>query len=532
MALNCERSKRGDPADDGEPCGECATCKRIWVGATSLDVVEIDAASNRGVDDARDLRERAMYAPSSDSRYKVYIIDEAHMLTREAWNALLKILEEPPPRVVFVFATTEPQKIAQAAMPVLSRLQRFDLKRISAPEIRARLGEVLALEKVTASPDAIALIARAADGSMRDALSLSDQVLAHSEGSLTVELVRDSLGLVAEEEFLDMLDLVLRRDAAAVFPAVARLADEGIDFTLFLGGFADVLRGLLATSLGSPPADASESMRQALSQRVVHTSSADLLRMLNITSELEPRFRRSTQQQLILETLLVRFALLDKTVELETLLEDLGGGGGRGGVDSGKNAPAQAAPSLQKKREPASPVVEESRPLARPVIRADSAARQPPESAAERAEKRGPATTATQPLDINRLSERWDDIVDTLRESGRSLLAGHLAAALPSAVSARGVVTLQLDDDSESAHELVLEALTGAESDLLAAIARHLDGARKVTLAPSRGSGRDAATAQKRVTEVSVKTERLASLRRKDPLLDAAVRELDLELLD
>jgi DNA polymerase-3 subunit gamma/tau len=267
-----------------------------------------------------------MYAPSSDSRYKVYIIDEAHMLTREAWNALLKILEEPPPRVVFVFATTEPQKIAQAAMPVLSRLQRFDLKRISAPEIRARLGEVLALEKVTASPDAIALIARAADGSMRDALSLSDQVLAHSEGSLTVELVRDSLGLVAEEEFLDMLDLVLRRDAAAVFPAVARLADEGIDFTLFLGGFADVLRGLLATSLGSPPADASESMRQALSQRVVHTSSADLLRMLNITSELEPRFRRSTQQQLILETLLVRFALLDKTVELETLLEDLGGG--------------------------------------------------------------------------------------------------------------------------------------------------------------------------------------------------------------
>ena len=126
MALNCER--HGDPSLDGEPCGECASCRRIWAGSASLDVVEIDAASNRGVDDARDLRERAMYAPSGDEQYKVYIVDEAHMLTREAWNALLKILEEPPPRVVFVFATTEPQKIAQSAAPVLSRLQRFRLQ--------------------------------------------------------------------------------------------------------------------------------------------------------------------------------------------------------------------------------------------------------------------------------------------------------------------------------------------------------------------------------------------------------------------
>src|SRR5437870_3338608 len=161
MALNCEKrepvrggaaaepalrsasDERDAPnrrlgADGVEPCGECESCRRIWSGSASLDVVEIDAASNRGVDDARDLRERAMYAPSGDDRYKVYIVDEAHMLTREAWNALLKILEEPPPRVVFVFATTEPQKIAQSAAPVLSRLQRFDFKRIGPAEIRER----------------------------------------------------------------------------------------------------------------------------------------------------------------------------------------------------------------------------------------------------------------------------------------------------------------------------------------------------------------------------------------------------------
>src|SRR5690349_2513194 len=151
MALNCENKR-----DDGEPCGNCISCQRIWSGSSSLDVVEIDAASNRGVDDARDLRERAMYAPSGDDRYKVYIVDEAHMLTREAWNALLKILEEPPPRVVFVFATTEPQKIAQTAAPVLSRLQRFDLKRIGVNEITQRLQTVLQSEKIDYTAESLA----------------------------------------------------------------------------------------------------------------------------------------------------------------------------------------------------------------------------------------------------------------------------------------------------------------------------------------------------------------------------------------
>src|SRR5256885_1986392 len=137
MALNCER--RSEVERKGEPCGECDSCNRIWAGSANLDVVEIDAASNRGVDDARDLRERAMYAASGPGRHKVYIIDEAHMLTREAWNALLKILEEPPPGVVFVFATTEPQKIANTAAPVLSRMQRFDFRRIGPQAVAARL---------------------------------------------------------------------------------------------------------------------------------------------------------------------------------------------------------------------------------------------------------------------------------------------------------------------------------------------------------------------------------------------------------
>src|SRR6478672_6381497 len=262
MALNCER--RGEAALEGEPCGECTSCKRIWSGSASLDVVEIDAASNRGVDDARELRERAMYAPTGDTSYKVYIVDEAHMLTREAWNALLKILEEPPPRVVFVFATTEPQKIAQAAAPVLSRLQRFDLRRIGPADVKAHLQAVLADEHIDAEPEALAMIARAADGSMRDALSLTDQALSLGEGALTAERVRDALGVVPEDEYLAVLDIIAARRAGDVFPLVQRLGDSGVDFGIFLTGLAPMLRAQLAAVLGSSSVDVSERARTTL----------------------------------------------------------------------------------------------------------------------------------------------------------------------------------------------------------------------------------------------------------------------------
>jgi len=317
MALNCERR-----SPTGEPCGECSSCTRIWSGASSLDVVEIDAASNRGVDDARELRERAMYAPTGEDRHKVYIIDEAHMLTREAWNALLKILEEPPPRVVFVFATTEPHKIQQTAAPVLSRLQRFDLKRIGTPDIVSRLTYVLESEGMSATPDAIATIARAADGSMRDALSLADQVIAVS-GSVTPEAVRDALGLVPEDEYVAILDMLIERRAADVFPLVKRLADAGIDFSIFLAGLADVIRAQLAIVLGGESGESSPLLRDALRQRAARFSASDLLRMLNAITAVEPTFRKSAQQQLLVEMLLVRFALLDHAVAIEDLLQSL-----------------------------------------------------------------------------------------------------------------------------------------------------------------------------------------------------------------
>src|SRR6266404_4463700 len=324
MALNCERrGAAGTPA--GEPCGECDSCTRVWTGAANLDVVELDAASNRGVDDARDLRERAMYAASAEGRHKVYIVDEAHMLTREAWNALLKILEEPPPRVVFVFATTEPQKIAQAAAPVLSRLQRFDLKRIGLGDITKRLTTVLEKEEVKVSEDAMAMIARAADGSMRDALSLTDQVISIGEGTVSAERVREALGLVPEDEFLAIVDIIAGHRAGEVFTVVNKLADAGVDFGVFLSGFADILRAQLTVVLNGKAEGVSGTAAAALRQRRELFTAGDLLRMLSAVNALEPTFKKSSEQQLLIEMLLVRMALLDRTVALEDLLKGLGG---------------------------------------------------------------------------------------------------------------------------------------------------------------------------------------------------------------
>jgi DNA polymerase-3 subunit gamma/tau len=323
MALNCPNR-----AEDGEPCGECESCGRIWGGHTALDVVEIDAASNRGVDDARDLRERAMYAPSEADRYKIYIVDEAHMLTREAWNALLKILEEPPPRVIFVFATTEPLKIQQSAAPILSRCQRFDFRRIGVPDIMRQLGTVLAREGIAAPEDALRLIARKADGGMRDGLSLLDQVLSLTGGEVDPEAVRRVLGLVEDERYLELLDLLAGTRHGDVFGFVERLLDDGYDLVEFYHGLVDVLRALLRLRLGGGEwQELREEMREPFRRRAEALEPTDLARMLTLASELEVdgSLRRSGNPRLLVEMLLLRFSYLDRTVDLEELLRAIGG---------------------------------------------------------------------------------------------------------------------------------------------------------------------------------------------------------------
>jgi len=547
MALNCENRR-----EDREPCGECPSCTRVWGGGASLDVVEIDAASNRGVDDARDLRERAMYAPSGEDRYKVYIIDEAHMLTKEAWNALLKILEEPPPRVVFVFATTEPQKIQQAAAPVLSRVQRFDLKRIGPADVRVRLANVLQLEGIEADSDALGMLARAADGSMRDALSLTDQVLSLGEGAVTPQRVRDALGLIPEDEHLALLDLIIERRAGDVFASVARLADHGVDFTVLLTEFAEILRAQLAVVLGGSLPEVSELLREELPKRASHFAAGDILRMLSLVVEIEPHLKRSGQQQMLFETLLVRCALLDRTVLLEEVLRGMGSGGAGGGSAPAREAPARgtagggapsvardsappmraAAPEAPSKRMSAPSASSMSASSASAMSAQSSApvayAKNPPSPPAAREAPaaavladEAPVKSGLLALDLNRLVEHWDSIVDTMVREGRSLLGAAMSHATPTAVTAGGVVTLTVDAAAQA------DLITQQEVPILAAIRKRFDGVARLNV---KAAVEDAAP--RRLNELAVKADRIAMLRKQSKLLDAAVDALDLELMD
>ena len=528
MALNCENRKL---RDDGEPCGTCGACTRIWSGNTSLDVVEIDAASNRGVDDARELRERAMYAPSTSDGYKVYIVDEAHMLTREAWNALLKILEEPPPRVVFVFATTEPQKIAQTAAPVLSRLQRFDLRRINPAEIRDRLASVLDSEGVTYEPDALQMLARAADGGLRDALSLTDQVLAFGdEAKLTSARVRDALGLVPEDELLALLAIIGERRAGDVFAAVERLTNLGVDLVLLLTGLADMVRAQLALVLGGDPGAVSASVHAQLIAMAPQWRAGDLLRVLQLMAEVEGRLRKSGQPQLVFETLLVRLALLDRTLALEEVLAGLGDVAPRAVSAPRSSAPvaARAAVIDAPRRETVSAksVVSSDKWAAPAPVESVPAAPSAPAQTSAPVPKFTPvpksAPAATVP-DLHRIVDEWDAIIAVLKVQGRSMLSALLARVQPTAVTASGLLTIECDDPGDfPVVDDGLAQITDALRDAMPAITR-------VQIKPP---AEGVPATRERLTTAAVKKERVASLSKQHPVLGAAVEALDLELLE
>jgi len=256
-ALNCERL-----SPDADPCDACHACVAIREGR-ALDLIEIDAASNRGINDVRELRERLNYAPT-DLRRKVYILDEAHQITKDAWNALLKSLEEPPDFVTFMFASTHPQDFPPA---ILSRLQRFDVRRLTVPEITGKLERILAADGREADPEAIGVVARLAAGGMRDAESILDQLFASTSGRIEADAVRDLLGL-ADGELVDgFVSALSSGDAGAGIGILDRLEDRGRDLRVFLDQVVDALRERLLAGLASggtvDPGTASAARRLA-----------------------------------------------------------------------------------------------------------------------------------------------------------------------------------------------------------------------------------------------------------------------------
>src|SRR5207248_3274071 len=241
----------------------------------------------------------------------------------------------------FVFATTEPQKIAQSATPILSRLQRFDFRRIGPRAIVERLKQVLAAEGLTAEDDALQLIAKSADGGMRDGLSLLDQVLSFGEGPVTVERVRGVLGLIPDETYGELLQLVAERDARAVFPLVDRLVDAGADLGEFVSGAGETLRAVLLAGLGGRPEGLTEGMQLLIRQYSSLLPAADVVRMLGVLTEMESQLRTGGTMRLTVELLLLRWAMMSRTVELGEVLRELGA------VKGGGQEPSGDAPVLR-----------------------------------------------------------------------------------------------------------------------------------------------------------------------------------------
>lgn len=406
------------------PCGVCDSCRSISDGS-SMDVFEIDAASNRGIDEIRDLRESVKFAPT-EGHYKIYIIDEVHMLTTEAFNALLKTLEEPPERVIFILATTEPHKVPAT---IQSRCQRYDFHRITVTEIRDRLLYVCKESDIAAEEDALDIIAAQADGGMRDALSILDQCMALAEGTLTAERVQEALGLVGRAWIRRMAGEIAARDAAALIAQLSELLQSGRELKQVLAELAQYFRRLMIAGVGGAVSAAelcagdAEELRMDAAQ-FTQEEIMSILRRLNETMQ---ELRTSPQPRIAVETLLIGLCHTEGTApsgestapptggadaariaRLEAQVEELAARLAAGGtpVSASASATASAAPSPRPRE-----------------AKADGAAAKPaPKKAASSAAKEA-ADGAPRQLDM----KVWQSFQTRLKERNRlaaSLLSG------------------------------------------------------------------------------------------------------------
>jgi len=289
-----------------QSCDTCSSCREI-ASSNSVDVIEIDGASNNGVDAVREIRDNAKFLPSSGEK-KIYIIDEVHMLTTAAFNALLKTLEEPPAHVIFIFATTEPHKIPGT---ILSRTQRFDLKRVTSVDIQNRLSFILNQEGVEFESAALALIARAAEGGMRDALSLLDQVLVYAAGCVTVDSVRECVGLMSSQLILDVLSGVLSRDIRSALAQVEKAHQQGHDLRLLARSLLEALHLVLIAKVGAPqPASAeySDQEWEEISRVAQNRSLEDLELIFQVLHFGIDGLSRAAHPKIILDVLLIKAA--------------------------------------------------------------------------------------------------------------------------------------------------------------------------------------------------------------------------------
>ena len=448
MALNCEQGPTA------EPCRECASCVAIRQG-NSMDVLEIDGASNRGIDEIRQLREEVGYAASQGKR-KVYIIDEVHMLTTEAFNALLKTLEEPPAHVVFVFATTEAHKVPET---ILSRCQRYNFRRIPPVAIVEELKMAVIEEGVTAEESALFLIARKADGGMRDALSLLDQVIAFSDADVTENAVQNLLGLIPRDVYFDLTQAIVDRNGARALEIVDQLAREGSDLGEFVAGLMAHFRHLLVACAAGDLTDENlpEADRKQYAEVAAQFEEADLVRMFNAVGELEAQIGRVNEPRFWLELTVMKLVQMTSSVDLQVLisrLEQLERGLKSQGTVSGRAPTGTRQPLSRPKPLPKQNAtlpeqdtrakVENSK-LPPPTIapkssppQQDGNGRPLPESTEEEIPPM-PEVSSGEPPDFSVIKNKWEQLVQEIKSKKMSL-GTFLAEGRPQSMDGRHLV--------------------------------------------------------------------------------------------
>lgn len=418
--LNCEQGPTP------EPCNQCASCRQI-AGGSSLDVMEIDGASNRGIDEIRELRDRIRFAPAR-SRFKVYIIDEVHMLTNEAFNALLKMLEEPPAHVVFIFATTDPQKVLPT---ILSRCQRFDFRRLSTQELVAHLAAVTAAEGIPADEPALVLIARHADGGARDALSLLEQCASYRPEGLDVPTVAEVLGLVRPEALAQLAAATVEGRAADALSLLERLIDEeGIDGRLVARDLIDYVREAATLKMLRGTGKAGASLAPAAFPGVdalaESTSLARLVSAMETLANAAARMRWAPDPRIAVELAVMQLGL---------------GEAQAAAADPPARAPARPAtrpapstPSRPAMAQPAPSVPAASPPGPRPTAPAPQGS--PPAPVQAAAQPEAPRAAVDEPprqkgeLTLDEVQRRWPDVLSALRNNPSRRSAARVEALL------------------------------------------------------------------------------------------------------
>ncbi len=306
---------------DGNPCNECEICKGI-LDETIMDVIEMDAASNRGIDDIRELKDKTMYPPSR-AKYKIYIIDEVHMLTEQAFNALLKTLEEPPKHLIFILATTEPEKLPQT---ILSRCQKFDFKRIKTVDLIKNMNKICGELNIPVEERALKLIARNSDGSMRDCLSLLDQCISYKEGELKYEDVLDILGIANTELLFSLVDNIVGKDLENALFKIDEIIQDGKDINQFIKDLIFHFRNLLIVKTSNNPMEIMDIDEETVEKYILQVKdmSVDyILKVLDILNTSEAQAKWATQPRIILEMAIIKIVKIEERMALEERVKKL-----------------------------------------------------------------------------------------------------------------------------------------------------------------------------------------------------------------